>query len=66
MVKKATPKAAVDGQRVYRVVVDALLNPVRDTPFSGEVTRAVLEDAGMDVDGLVSRGVLEELAYVQA
>lgn len=50
---------------LYAITTDYLINPTGDTPLSGELTRAELEQAGVDVDALLALGVLEATNHVR-
>ena len=70
MAKKAAPTQTSDteqavSQYLYAITTDYLVNPSSDTPLSGELTRSELEEAGVDVDGLLARGILEETNHVR-
>lgn len=70
MAKKAAPTQTSDtepaaSQYLYAITTDLLVNPSSDTPLSGELTRSELEEAGVDVDGLLARGILEETNHVR-
>ncbi len=69
MAKRAT-KPATTGkqdelQYLYKITTDYLVNPNSDTPLSGYYTREEIEELGLDVDGLVSRGILEKTDRVR-
>lgn len=63
--RKTTPTQQTQPERLLRIVVDYVINPLSDTPFSGLVTRSELDAAGVDVDALLARGMLEETDRVR-